>query len=74
MKGKKYPFLIANTDRSNKAGIHWWSIFDIDSKKDFLPFDSFGVLGLRNFIVQDDEKIVKKSIEKGSDNIEHRFW
>ena len=33
MKGKKYPFLIANTDRSDKQGIHWWSILDIDGKK-----------------------------------------
>ena len=30
MKGKKYPFLIANTDRSDKQGTHWWSILDID--------------------------------------------
>ena len=25
-KGKKNPFLIANTDRSDKKGTHWWSI------------------------------------------------
>ena len=36
MKGKKYPFLIANTDRSDKQDTHWWSILDIDGKKDFL--------------------------------------
>ena len=23
MKGRKYPFLIANTDRSDKVGAHW---------------------------------------------------
>ena len=68
MKGKKYPFLIGNTDRSDKPGTHWWSILDIDSKKDFLLFDSFGVLGLRNFIVQDNETIVKKVL-KGIQNI-----
>ena len=68
MKGKKYPFLIANTDRSDKPCTHWWSILDIDSKKGFLLFDSFGVLGLKNFIVQDDEKIVKKVL-KGVQNI-----
>ena len=38
MKGKKYPFLIANTDRSDKPGTQWWSILDIDSKKYFLAF------------------------------------
>ena len=68
MKGKKYPFLIANTDRSDKAGTHWWSILDIYSKKDFWLFDSFGVLCLRNSIVQDDEKIAKKVL-KGVQNI-----
>ena len=68
MKGKKKPFLIGNTDRSDKPGTHWWSILDIDLKRDFLLFDSFGVLHLRNFIVQDDEKIVKKVL-KGVDNI-----
>ena len=35
MKGKKYPFLIANTDRSDKQGTHWWSILDIYGKKIF---------------------------------------
>ena len=35
MKGKRYPFLIANTDRSDKEGTHWWSILDINGKKIF---------------------------------------
>ena len=56
MKGKKYPFLIANTGRSDKQGTHWWSILDINRKKDFLLFDSFALKGLRNIIVQNDEK------------------
>ena len=68
MKGKKYPFLIANTDRSDKRGTHWWSILDIDEKKDFLLFDSFGIKGLKNFIVQNDEKIVAKVL-KGVENL-----
>ena len=38
MKGNKYPFLIANTDRPDKPGTHWWSILDIDSKNNFLLF------------------------------------
>ena len=68
MKGKKYPFLIVNTDRSDKPGTHWWSILDIDSKKDFLLFDSFGVLSLKNFIVQNDERLAK-TVLKGVQNI-----
>ena len=67
MKAKKYPFLIANTGRSDKQGIHWWSTLDIDGKKDFLLFDSFGIKGLKNFIVQNDEKILSK-ILKGLEN------
>ena len=38
MKGKKYPFLIVNTDRSDKKGTHWWSILDIDGKKIVFAF------------------------------------
>ena len=41
MKGMKYPFLIANTDRSDKQGTHWWSILDIDGKKNFFAFRLF---------------------------------
>ena len=63
MKGKKYPFLIANTDKSHQQGTHWWSILDIDGKKDFLLFDYFGIKGLKNFIVKDDEKIVAKVLK-----------
>ena len=61
MKGKKYPFLIANTDRSDKQGTHSWSILDIVGKKDFLLFDSFGIKGLKNFIVKDMKKLLLKS-------------
>ena len=61
MKGKKYPFLIANTDRSDKQSTHWWSILDIDGKKDFLLFDSFGIKGFKNFIVKDNEKLLLMS-------------
>ena len=56
MKGKKYPFLIANTDRSDKQGTHWWSILDIDRKKYFLFFDSFGIKGLRTLLLNTMKK------------------
>ena len=68
MKGKKYPFLIANTVRSDKQGTHWWSILYNGGKKDFLLFDSFGIKGLKNFIVKDDEIIVAKVL-KGIENL-----
>ena len=30
----KYPFIIVNTDSSDKPGVHWWSILDIEPKTD----------------------------------------
>ena len=59
-KKGKYPFIIANTDLSNKRGVHWWSIFDIEPRNDIFFFDSFGLDGLKKFIIQDDKKIVDK--------------
>ena len=32
MPGKKYPFIISNTDRSYKNGTHWWSILNVSPK------------------------------------------
>ena len=37
-KTSKYPFLIANTERSKKDGEHWWIILDIEPKKDLFLF------------------------------------
>ena len=56
----KYPFIIAKTESSEKQGVHWWSILDIDLKTDIFFFDSFGLDGLNYFIVQDDAPVVKK--------------
>ena len=40
MPGKKYPFIISNTDRSDKNGTHCWSILNISPKSElfFLLF------------------------------------
>ena len=56
----KYPWIIANTDASDKPGVHWWSILDIEPKTDIFFFDSFGLDGLKHFIIQDDKPIVDK--------------
>ena len=32
MPGKKYPFIISNTDRSDENGTHWWTILNISPK------------------------------------------
>ena len=62
MKTKKenIPLSIANTDSSNKGGVHWWSILDIEPRNDIFFFDSFRLDGLKHFIIQDDKKIVDK--------------
>ena len=59
-KKGKYPFIIANTDASDKTGTHWWSILDIEPRNDILLFDLFGLDGLKNFIIQDDKKTIDK--------------
>ena len=56
----KYPFIIANTDDSQKAGTHWWSILDIEPKTDIFFLDSYGLDGLKHFIIQDDKAIIDK--------------
>ena len=38
----KYPFIIANTEDSEKDGTHWWSILDIETKTDILFLDAGG--------------------------------
>ena len=57
---RKYPFIIANTDSSDKDGVHQWSILNNEPRNDIFFFDSFGLDGLKHFIIQDDKKIVAK--------------
>ena len=56
----KYPSVIVNTDASDKPGVHWWSILDIEPRTDIFFFDSFGLDGLKHFIIQDDKAIFDK--------------
>ena len=57
-KKAPYPFMIMNTDRSNKEGEHWWSLLEISTKDQIFLFDSFGFVGLKEFIVDDDKQII----------------
>ena len=59
-KKGKYPFVIPNTDSSENSGTHWWSILDIEPKTDIFFFDSFGIDGLKHFIIQDDRETTEK--------------
>ena len=56
----KYSFIIANTDDSQKEDTHWWSILDIEPRTDIFFFDSYGLDGLKHFIIQDDRAIIDK--------------
>ena len=58
-KTGKYSFNFANTGSSSKGGTHWWSVLDIEPKTDIFFFDSFGLDGLRHFIIEDDRKVIK---------------
>ena len=62
IKTKKapYPFMIMNSDRKNKDGEHWWSSLEITDKKQIFLFDSFGFIGLRDFIIDDARLILDK--------------
>ena len=71
MKGRKYPFLIANTDRSEISRMHWQNILDISLASDFLVLDTFSIEGLKNFIIQDNKKIAEKVI-KGIEKMDRK--
>ena len=45
-----------------KAGTHWWSFLDTDTKDKLFFSDSSGSLGLLNFIVENDLDILNKII------------
>ena len=47
----KYSFMISNKNRSDKGGTQWWSILDPHPKKEMFLFDSFGLMGVQNFII-----------------------
>ena len=40
--------------------MHWWSILDIEPKDDIFFFDFFQIEDLKNFIIQDDRKVIEK--------------
>ena len=61
-KTKKYPFIIMNTDRSDKSGTHWWSFLDLHQKKEIFLFDSFGFTGFQKFVIDNDVNILNKII------------
>ena len=59
-KTKKYPFIIMNTDRSDKSGTHWWSRLDLHEKKEIFLFDNFGFTGFKKIVIDNDVNILNK--------------
>ena len=49
-----------NTDRSDKAGTHWWSFLDLHPKKEIFLFDSYGFVGFQKFIIDNDRNTLNK--------------
>ena len=48
--------MLSNTDTAGTERTYWLGILDIHSKTEIFLFDSFGVKGLKNCIIQDDKK------------------
>ena len=59
-KSAPYPFMIMNTDRSGQKGEHWWSFLEVSSKEEIFLFDSFGFIGLKEFIIDNGRKLIDK--------------
>ena len=59
-KHPPYPFLIMNTGRAGKQGTHWWSFLEISSKEQIFLFDSYGFVGLKEFVIDNDRKLIDK--------------
>ena len=60
--GARYPFIIMNTDCSDKKDTHWWSFLYLHAKKRSFLFDSFGFEGFKEFLLQDDRKTLNKTL------------
>ena len=62
-KQSTYPFVIMNIERVGEEGKHWRSFLDLDPLKQLFLFNSFGFTGFKeDFIKQDDQKIMNKTI------------
>ena len=59
-KSAPFPFMIMNTDRRGKEGEHWWSLLELSSKEKIFLFDSFGFIGLKKFIIDNDKRILDR--------------
>ena len=68
-----YTFMIMNTDRSGQEGKHWWSLLELSFKEQIFLFDSFGFIGLKKFIVDNDRKLVDRFFLRTGENKQKRL-
>ena len=59
-KKGRYPLTIMNADHDNKSGTHWWSFLNLHPKKEIFLFDNLGFEGFKQFIIQNDKKVLYK--------------
>ena len=59
-RNAKYPFARFNTDNKTEPGVHLWSFMDVHPKNNLFLFDSFGIEGLKFFIVDNDEDTINE--------------
>ena len=58
--GAHYPFIIMKNDQDDKNSAHWSSFLDLHPKNEIFLFDSFEFKGFKEFILQDDQKVLSK--------------
>ena len=70
-KKAPYPFMIMNTDRSGTKGTHGWSFLEISTKEEIFLFDSYGFIGLKEIIIDNDRQMIDEffyGLEKRNKN------
>ena len=59
-KGARDPFIIMNTDHSNKISMHWWSFLTFIRKKKYFYLAALDLMVSKNFYY----KVIKKFLIK----------
>ena len=60
-KQSPYAFLILTTERAGEEE-HWWSFLDLDPPKKLFLLNIFGVISFKDFITQDNQKMINKML------------
>ena len=66
-KSTRYPFVIMNTDRSDKKGMHWLNFLGLHPKKKYFYSTALDLMVLKNFYY----KMIKKLLIKFSTELKN---